>query len=148
MILKVILNTLYAFIASLGFGVLFNIKGKNLIFASIGGGLGWLFYLICLNNQFSDTYSLFIASLIVSLFSEIMARSFKAPVTVFIICSILPLVPGGGMYYTMLESVKGNIDKSINLGVHTLINAGSIAVAIVLVSSLFKLITFYKFNKK
>lgn len=34
-----------SFLASLGFGIIFNIKGKNLIFASIGGAISWFSYL-------------------------------------------------------------------------------------------------------
>lgn len=148
MIFKMIINVLYAFIASLGFCILFNIQHKNLIFASIGGSLGWFFYLLFINLKHSTAFSLFIASLIISLYSEICARLLKSPVTIFVICSMIPLVPGSGMYYTMFETVKGNIQKSLNIGIQTLINAGSIATAIILVSSLSKLITTFKMNKK
>ena len=30
---------LYAFMSSLGFGILFNVRGKDLFFASLGGGM-------------------------------------------------------------------------------------------------------------
>jgi uncharacterized membrane protein YjjB (DUF3815 family) len=56
-----------------------------------------------------------------------MARIIKAPVTIFLICSIIPLVPGSGMYYTMLECVKGSINNALNQGFETLSNAMSIA---------------------
>lgn len=42
-------QTVVALIASLGFGVIFNIRGKNLFFATIGGGLSWLSYLLLKN---------------------------------------------------------------------------------------------------
>ncbi len=140
-----ILNSFYAFLSSLGFGILFNIRGKNLIIASIGGGLGWFTYLLSSKLQPSIVFSLFLASMVVSIYSEIMARVYKNPVTIFIICAIIPLVPGGGMYFATLEAVKGNLNAALSKGVETLFSAGAIAVAIVFVSSIST--TFKKIKK-
>lgn len=123
-------------IATFGFGIIFNIKGKNLIFASLGGGIAWLVYRTALNNDLSSSLSLFLASTIFSSYSEICARILKTPVTTFVICALIPLVPGGGMYYTMYEVVQGNIDKALQLGLNTLASAGSLALGIIFVSTL------------
>jgi uncharacterized membrane protein YjjB (DUF3815 family) len=131
-----ILNCLYAFLSSLGFGVLFNIRDKNLIIASVGGALGWFTYLLSIKLQPSEIFSLFLASMVVSIYSEIMARVFKTPVTIFIICGIIPLVPGGLMYFATLEAVKGNLEISMSKGIQTLFSAGAIAIGIVFVSSI------------
>lgn len=135
-----IIKTIASIFATLGFCVVFNIKGKNLLYASLGGGLGWLIYMLALKLELSTTTSMFFASLVIGLYSEIMARVHKAPVTIFVVCALIPLVPGGGMYYTMLESVKGNINTSLQLGLETLTNAGALAVGIVLISSLSRVI--------
>ncbi|MDD7794039.1 threonine/serine exporter family protein [Clostridium sp. 'White wine YQ'] len=127
-------------IATFGFGIIFNIKGKNLVFASLGGGLGWLVYKLSLTHSNSGTLALFISSIIFSAYSEILARILKSPVTTFIICALIPLVPGGGMYYTMYEIVQGNIDKSLELGLNTLASAGTLALGIIFVSSITRII--------
>jgi uncharacterized membrane protein YjjB (DUF3815 family) len=137
------LPSFYSFIAILAFSVIFNIKGKNTWIAAIGGGLSWFFYIFSLKYIISQPLAFFYASVAVAIYSEIMARVRKCPVTIFIICGILPLVPGGGMYYTMLASVQGNVTKSLNTGLSTLTIAGAIAVGVILVSSLTRLITFY-----
>lgn len=135
-----IINSIYAFFSSLGFGLLFNIKGKNLIFSSLCGGLGWFIYLFSSNFiSKSENFNYFIAAVFISLFSEVSARILKSPVLVFLVCGIIPLVPGGGMFYTMLESLKGNTNKALAVGCNTLMLAGSIAIGIVLVSSFTKL---------
>lgn len=134
--------SLYAFIATLAFSVIFNIQGKNVWLAAVGGGLSWFIYLISLKFNIAQPVAFFYGSVAVAIYSEIMARIRKCPVTIFIICGILPLVPGGGMYYTMLASVEGDINKSLTTGLSTLTIAGAIAVGIVLVSSLTKLIIF------
>lgn len=137
-------NSIYALIATFGFGIIFNIRGKNLIFASLGGGLSWLFYLLTLSFYNSILVSLFVAATVGALYSEIMARVIKTPVTTFIICAIIPLVPGSGMYNCMFESIKGNFNGSLSLAIYTLSYAGAIAVGILLISSITKLITTLK----
>jgi uncharacterized membrane protein YjjB (DUF3815 family) len=143
-----ILKSVYALFASLSFGVLFNIKGKNLIFASLGGFLTWFVYLFSLEYCGSDLLGLFIASFAAGLYSESLARILKTPVTTFSICSIIPLVPGGGMYYTMLESVQGNINQFLSTGLNTMSSAGAIAVGILLASSITKVILIMNKKKK
>ncbi|SUY47387.1 membrane spanning protein [Clostridium putrefaciens] len=135
-----ILKIVYSFITTLGFGILFNIKGKKLIFASIGGSISLFFYLLFLKFNFSDLSSLFFSTIIFSIYAEILARILKTPVTTFTICALIPLVPGGGMYYTMLESIQGNVEQSLNIGIDTLYKAGALAIGIVFVSSISKFI--------
>lgn len=129
-------SSFYAFLSSIGFGVLFNIRGKNLIIASFGGALGWFTYLLSGGLQSSAIFSLFLAAMVVSIYSEIMARVYKSPVTIFILCGIIPLVPGGGMYFATLEAVKGNLSLAMSKGIETLFSAGAIAIGIVFVSSI------------
>lgn len=135
-----IVKSIYALFATLGFGVLFNIKGKNLFFASLGGALTWYLYLLSLAYTNSNLVALFAASVGAGFYSEALARILKTPVTIFSICAVIPLVPGGGMYYTMLASVQANINKSLSTGLDTLSSAGAIAAGILLASSITKLI--------
>lgn len=140
-----ILNSIYAAIASLAFAVLFHIKGKEMFFSALGGGLGWFVYLVSLHFGNSITVSLFIAAIVISIYSEIMARVLKNPVTVFVVTGIIPLVPGNGMYYTMYETISGNLDKAVHWCFQTFMYAGAIAIAIVFVSSITKLIKLRRF---
>lgn len=114
-----IFQTFISFIASLGFGIIFNIRGKNLLFAALGGGLSWLCYLFFSRFNMSDVLSFFFSSIIFSVYSEICARILKTPVTTIVICALIPLVPGAGMYYTMYETITGNTLGAIELGLTT-----------------------------
>nr|WP_026022216.1 threonine/serine exporter family protein [Clostridium senegalense] len=136
-----ILAFIYAFISSLGFGILFNVRGKDLFFASLGGGLSWFVYKLAILNGLSDVLALFLGTLMVSIVAEICARVFKNPVTVYLICGLIPLVPGSGMYYTTFEAVKGNYSTALTKGIQTLFNAGSISVSVMFVSTLSRLLT-------
>lgn len=138
--MNLLLDSFYAFLSALGFGIIFNIKGKNLFFSSLCGALGWFVYLF--SSIFvspNESFNYFLAAIFISLFSEIAARTLKSPVLVFLVCGIIPLVPGSGMFYTMLETLKGNINTALSLGSNTLMLAGSLATGIVLVSSFTKL---------
>lgn len=131
-----IIQTFVSFIASLGFGIIFNIKGKNLIFAALGGGLSWFCYLCFSRQNISDVLSFFLSSVIFSIYSEICARLLKTPVTTIVICALIPLVPGAGMYYTMYETITGNVSGAIELGLTTIANAGSLALGVIFVSTI------------
>ena len=129
-----------SFIVTFGFGILINIKGKKLIFAALGGGLSWYCYSLPLSLGLSEVSSLFISALVFSTYSEILARIFKTPVTSFIICALFPLVPGGGMYYTMLATIKGELETALHLGINTLANAGTLALGVIFISTITSLI--------
>jgi uncharacterized membrane protein YjjB (DUF3815 family) len=77
-----------------------------------------------------------LGALCVGIFSEIAAAVYRKPATVYIIPGIIPLVPGGGMYETMLYSVLGNRETASFIGFRTLSAAAAIAVAIAIASSL------------
>ena len=104
----IFLPCLWAFLSSLVFCGIFNVHDKKIILVSaLGGGLGWFAYLLAAPSE-SVVMQNFIAAVTVALFSEFMSRIFKAPSTVFLVIGVLPMVPGGGIYYTMEYGVQGN----------------------------------------
>lgn len=129
-----------SFIITFGFGILFNIKGKKLLFAALGGGLSWYCYFLPLSLGLSEISSLFISALVFSTYSEVLARIFKTPVTSFVICALFPLVPGSGMYYTMLATINGDLQNAVHLGINTLANAGTLALGVIFISTITSLI--------
>ena len=42
----IIMPCVYAFFASFGFSYVFNLRGKNMFYAALGGGLSWFVYLL------------------------------------------------------------------------------------------------------
>lgn len=128
-------SCVHAFFAALAFGIIFNIRGKNLFFASLGGAISWFVYSGCHRLGVGEQYCLLVSSIAFSSYSELMARVLKTPVTIYIICALIPLVPGGGMYNTMIEVVLSNYQKAVETGVNTLASAGALAMGILIVSS-------------
>lgn len=138
MINVVIKACVSSFLATLGFGFLFNIKGKNLVLAGLVGAFGGLIYKSCLYLGLSEMMANFLGAVGLSLCSEILARCCRTPVTTFLVCALIPLVPGGGMYRTMLEAIHGNVDKALNLFVSTISIAGVLALGVLIVSTLMR----------
>lgn len=141
-----VLPFFYAAMACAGFCVMYNLHDvKIAVTACIGGGLAWVAYLLCAPTG-SVMLQNFASAVTVAIFSEIMARVFKTPSTVFLIVGILPMVPGGGIYYTMKYCIEGNMPMFIERLVATLGVAGAIAVGVSLVSSVVRIFTAHKFE--
>ena len=87
-----------------------------------------------------------IASAVVSLFSEILARKLKYPAINFIIPGILPLVPGLGLYNTMYSLVQKDYALAVSTGTDSLFKSTGIAIGILIITSFTK--TYYILVKK
>lgn len=118
--------------------LVFNVRGKLIFFTSLGGAIGWFIYLLFSPLQ-NDIVQFFIATVVITVYSEVMARVHKVPVTGYLLIALLPMVPGGGIYYTMEYCIAGNTRMFLETGLHTLGIAGSLALGILLVSSLNRL---------
>lgn len=134
------LPCLWAFLACIGFSVLFNIHGAGMFICAGGGALGWLCYLLTAPLVHSDIIQYFFAALVISAWSELMARLRKCPVTSYLLVALFPLVPGGGIYYTMEYAMSGETSLFLSTLLHTLGLAGALATGVLMVSSLMRLI--------
>ena len=134
------LPCLYAFIACASFCFIFQVrKPLFILLCSLNGALSWLVYL--LTDFFpAEAARYFVATIAVSALAEILARLLKAPATIFLVIGIIPLVPGGGLYYTMSHLLDGELALFTQTGLNTIAAAGAIAVGVSLVSSIARMI--------
>ena len=136
------------FVACTGFFILFNVHGWGSFLCAFGGVLTWTSYLLLRQLGF-DIYGMnFFAAVVAALYSETMARSRKYPVTSYLVISSIPLLPGAGIYYTMSIGLGGDMQAALHKGLETAGIAGSIAVAILLVSTVFRLVTSQRAKRK
>ena len=117
-------------LGSLGFALLYNIRGRRLV-AAAGGGLLCcaLFVILGLFIQ-NEPLKYFIVSLATSVYSEIFSRILKTPTTTFIITALIPLIPGGALYYTMSSAFEGDFDIFLTNAISTLLLALALAVGV------------------
>lgn len=133
-----ILQIITGGIGSLGFAVLFNVRGKKLIAATLGGFVSWAIFLLLRLAIPNEPVCYFLVSALISLYAEIMARRLKTPTTTFLMTSLIPLIPGGSLYYTMVYAFGGISQNFINQGVHTLQLAAALALGIITVTAVAK----------
>lgn len=145
-----LIQLLTAYLGALGFGTIYNLHGKKLLFASLGGLLAWVVYLTV--NQFTDSPypCAFIASVALTLYSELMARLHKTPVTIFLVTSAIPLIPGAGLYRSVRALMLRNAEAAAQQGTYTLLFAASMAAGITVTTLLFRLFltNIHQYNRK
>ena len=137
-LLEFVLQVVSAFIGVVAVAVLFQVPKKHLVLAGVTGASGWLVELVMEEVLKSAVFSSFLAALLVALLAQIFARVSKAPVTLYLVTGILPLVPGVGMYRTVYYLLQSNRELTAYYFSYTLQVAGMIALAIFVVDSFFK----------
>ena len=138
------LPCLYAFIACASFCFIFQVRKPLFIFlCSLNGAVSWLGYLLA-DFLPAEAARYFLATIAVSILAEILARVLKAPATIFLVIGIIPLVPGGGLYYTMDYLISGDFAMFTSKGLQTAAAAGAIAAGASMVTSLVRILTWRK----
>lgn len=129
-------QTLTAALGSLAFGIVYKVRNERLPVVAAGGGIGWFLYSVIFCRWESIFISNVAASVFATLYSEAMARKRKAPVVVFLLPCLIPLVPGGGLYYTMSYAVLKEMQQCRIYLSNTAEAAIGIATGVILASVL------------
>ena len=108
---EMVIQILAATAGTVGFAVFFRVKKKHIFLAGLGGLLCWTLYLLSYHFSKSTFIASFVSSFFCSIYSEVLARLCKAPANVFLTPSIIPLIPGGSLYYTMTSLISNDIDE-------------------------------------
>ena len=127
-------------VGSMGFAMMFNIRDKRLLLATVGGFLSWTLYLLFNYLTSSEVFSYLVVSFIITIYAEIMARVAKTPTTTFIMASLVPMIPGASLYYTMRYGFLGNSPLFVGKAIYTLELASAIALGVIVASAVYKII--------
>ena len=149
--MEYIIQCLAAFAGCFGFSFIFRVHKhiNHSILGSVTGTIGWLIYL-ALSYTHNEFLQSFVAMLFVALSAEILARICKAPATIFIMIGCFPLVPGSGIYQTMIYALGGQTSLFLDSLVSTFGIAMSLSFAILISSSLIRVsrrIRYKRFEK-
>lgn len=125
----------WAIIGATGFALLFGVRKEKVVFAALGGGIVWASYLLCL---FYVTDEILLCSVVAAAagttYCEVLARILRTPTTVLLIPSMIPLVPGGSLYYAMSAVFRSDRSAAALYGMNTLKFAVGIAAGITAVT--------------
>lgn len=128
---------LVAIVATISFGVTFRVPPRHYLACGFTGAVGWLVYVLCTNLLLmSAPTATLVAALPLTACARIFAIRHKAPITLFLLCGIFPLVPGAGIYYTAYYFLRDDRTLFANKGVETLKIAVALALGIALVCSI------------
>lgn len=135
-----IIQIITSLLGTLGYAILFNIKGKRLVAASVGGFLSWMIFLLLGNFIGSEPIRYFLVSVLISFYAEIIARILKTPTTTVLMTALIPLVPGASLYYTMAYALGSDLEKFVAKAISTLQLAGALALGIVITTMVMRAI--------
>jgi len=124
-----IYQALGGFAGTVAFAVLFGVQRRYYHIIGLVGMFSWLAYVIAFRySPLNIAGATFIGTSVVAFSSYYLAKLLKCPNTIFLICGNFPLIPGGGIFWTLYYFVSGQL----RLGAKTGLLAFEITVAIVL----------------
>ena len=106
---QILLHSIGAFGGTLGYAFLLNAPMDTVLPASLTGLLGYVVYEVMVNLLAQGViFSYFLSTVIVTVICEVAARVMRMPSTIFLLTSLVPLVPGYNFYRAMLALVEDN----------------------------------------
>ena len=122
-------------VATMGIAIMFGIEKRVLFWALLSALLCCLGYEVTLMLGGGLLVASMVGSALAAAYSDVMAHWLKTPATVLIIPGIVPLVPGGKLYYTMLGAVSSDMELFSQNGKEALLCAAGLTIGIVAVTA-------------
>lgn len=131
-----VLQFCVAMVATICFSLAFQVPRRHFLACGITGAVGWVVYFIATAAGLSVPAATLVAALPLTGVSRFFSITRRAPVTLFLLCGIFPLVPGAGIYYTAYYLLNNEQLLFASKGVETLKTAVALAMGIAIVCSI------------
>jgi uncharacterized membrane protein YjjB (DUF3815 family) len=128
-----LIRALACMAAACFFGMLLSKPKSTLVFTALIGLLGYA----VLTLMGGSVLAFFVSGLTVGISSELAARAAKRTATLFLISALIPIVPGLGLYRSMMAISQNDVAGAMSLGVSALAGIGAIALALTITTVLF-----------
>ncbi len=125
-----------SFIACTTFSALYHCPKNQVKFAGIVGVFGWAIYITLTYFGLDTVMSSFFACIGLCVFARVLSYARKAPVMVFLIIGVWPIVPGTMIYNVGYNVFMGYTDRAAAIGYETLQIAVALALGMGIVLSL------------
>ena len=99
---------LTSFVGTLGFAILLHAPKRAWLPASLIGAMTYTLYWSLKQLSLDEAASMFLAALFGSLLAQFCARKMRMIATIFLLLSVVALVPGLGLYRCMSLLAQGN----------------------------------------
>lgn len=120
----------WAFVATFGFGVLFNAPSRVLIYCGLTGAAGHVCRRALLMQGVHPVTATFCGALAVGLLGYIEARYFRMPRLIFTVTGIIPMVPGVPAFETVVYFMRDDILTGIETAVRVALLVGAIGAGL------------------
>lgn len=137
-----------AAISTLGFSLLFRVDKKYLLWGVLGGALSWAIYLAVEMVLLNTFFSAIASAVVATVYSEMLAYVLHTPATVFLLPSLIPMVPGSSLYYTMSNLIMKDYAMAAEKGIQTIEVMLGVSGGVVAASLIFYAIRHIKRKKR
>ena len=140
LVLEGLIKLASIFVGTLGFAVFMHAPKRAWLPASAIGGAAYLLYWALLQVHVYEPLAIFIGALLGSVLGQYCARRMQMIASVFVLLSMIPLVPGLGLYRCMRYLGQELYSAGAAAGVHAMVDVVMIALGLAVGSFLFRLI--------
>ena len=148
MIEDLLISAAGAFGGTLGFAYVLNVPRRTVLPTSLNGMLGFLIYVLLASYAGQSLiFSYFFATVAVTVICEMLARVLHLPSTIFLLTSLVPLVPGYNFYCAMLALVEDNGALAAACGLQAIQIVAAIAVGAAVTSVCFRALARRSFTR-
>lgn len=135
MVLKYLMEAIGAGLAVISSTVLLGESLRMGAFNAIIGAISWDVYSILADQGMSDFAATLLGAMVVGIAAQMGSVYFRTPVTVFIIPTLYPLVPGALLFRTVNAFFMEKMQAAGEAAIQTLIISIAIALGLLLVET-------------
>ena len=140
MIMEGLIKLAASFVGTLGFAIFMHAPKRAWLPASAIGGVAYLLYWILLQLGLYEPTAIFIGALLGSVLGQYLARRMQMIASIFVLLSMIPLVPGLGLYRCMSFLAQEMYSAGADAGVRAMVDVVMIALGLAVGSFLFRMV--------
>lgn len=129
-----------SFVGTWGFAIVMHAPKRAWFPASLVGGVAYALYWALQEFGVYEPTAIFIGALLGSLMGQYLARRMQMIASIFVLLSMIPLVPGLGLYRCMHYLAQEMYAAGANAGVRAMVDIVMIALGIAVGSYIFRLL--------
>lgn len=148
MLLQGIVSLASSFVGTLGFAIFMHAPKRAWFPASAIGGAAYLLYWALLQAGVYEPLSIFLGALLGSVLGQYCARRMQMIASIFVLLSMIPLVPGLGLYRCMHFLAQEMYSAGADAGVRAMVDVVMIALGLAVGSFIFRMIVRVKPRKE
>ena len=131
-----IIRSLAAGLGTIAFALMFRVRKRHFVDCGVLGTITWFAYMICIRIWTNEAIAVFVSGFAAVLASRVLAVLRRCPATVFLMTSLIPLLPGISLYRTIYYLLMGSAQISMHFGKLCFLTAFTIAVSIAVVQQI------------